>query len=221
MKSPPRKLVSRGRSPVRRAPFRSIASCTRSSPCSIPAHLGTGSVARGAAARPTFEWNVRNFSRLQAFPADAGVTSEPFEAGGVNWSIVLNPRGHDKPEQISMVLIVRGAKKNLPVLNDTRSFVRQAWRVRACMGCAGGMAILRKLRASYMEPQDKQSCDEECVAHVLCREVRRPPLPHVRWAWANWHARVRPIRPRQPLECTRHSRFCKKRWGGRGAREGG
>lgn len=179
-----------------------------STPCpsSIPARAGTGPVARGAAAGPAFEWNVQNFSRLQAPHnyKDQKMYSEPFEAGGVNWRILMFPRGNGKPSEqasLSMYLDVHNAE-SLPVLNDTRSTVRRRWSERACVGCAGGMAILRNVRPCDLEPQDKHSVEEECVAHVLCGRVRRPPLPHTRWAWAwaCWHARVWAIAPRPPWE---------------------
>jgi hypothetical protein len=145
--------------------------------------------------RPAFEWNVKNFSHLQA------VDSEPFEAGGVKWRIELVTPGISKSEHLAMFLRVDDPQ-SLPVLDDTRSFVRRRWSERACVGCAGGMAILHNVRPCDLEPQDKHSVEEECVAHVLCGRVRRPPLPHTRWAWAwaCWHARVWAIAPRPPWE---------------------
>ena len=134
--------------------------------------------------RPAFEWNVKNFTHLQAHPGeeDCMVFSEPFEAGGVNWRIKLFPRGNSAYQGISMcthmaMYLAVADAKNLPVLNGTRSFVRQRWSVRAaCVGCAGGMAILRKLRSCDMEPQDARNGDAEGAGHVLCREVRPPAL---------------------------------------------
>jgi hypothetical protein len=153
----------------------------------------TGRISAG----PGFEWNVQNFSRLQK-----RMYSEPFEAGGVKWRILLFPRGNGKSAEqasLSMYLDVHNAK-SLPVFNDTRSTVRRRWSERACVGCAGGMAILRNVRPCDLEPQDKHSVEEDCVAHVLCGSVRHPPLPHTRWAWACWHARVWAIAPRPPWE---------------------
>jgi hypothetical protein len=117
--------------------------------------------------RPAFEWNVKNFSHLQA------VDSEPFEAGGVKWRIELVTPGISKSEHLAMFLRVDDPQ-SLPVLDDTRSFVRRRWSERECVGCAGGMAMLRKLRARDMEPPDARSGDEEGAGHVLCGEVRPP-----------------------------------------------
>ena len=84
--------------------------------------------------RPAFEWNVKNFSHLQPHPDEENfiLCSEPFEAGGVKWRIQLVMPGISKSEHMAMFLCVDDPQ-SLPVLNGTRSTVRQAWSVRAAV----------------------------------------------------------------------------------------